>query len=223
MRDSGSYEKLTALPLFMGFSQGDLTLVAGQTRFDFRKYERGEIIAAKDSACDQLFFLTQGEVKAVGESADKAFRLEEVCSAPLLLQPERLYGLRQRFTKTFLAHTTCHSIGLHKREVGRLCREFELARLNLLNIIATKAQRAQDVAWRECPHTPRETIAYFLQRHCLFASGSKTLFAKQRRLGEELGLSRRDLTAALHHMESEGLLHVCRGRLEIPAMERLLV
>lgn len=223
MNDIGSYEKLMTLPLFMGFSQSDLSLVAGQTRFDFRKYEPGEIIAAKGMPCDQLRFLSRGEMKVVSESEDKGFRLEEMVSAPQLLQPERLYGLNQRLTKTFFAQITCNTMGLHKREVARLCREFELARLNLVNIIATRAQRAQDLLCRQSPRSPRETIALFLERHSFLPSGRKTVFVKVRRLGEELHLSRRDLSAALHQMEAQGLLRLYRGRMEIPAMERLLV
>lgn len=223
MNDTGSYEKLMALPLFMGFSQGDLSLVAGQTRIDFRKYEPGEVIAAQGMPCEQLRFLSRGEMNVVSGSEDKGFRLEETVSAPQLLQPERLYGINQRFTKTFLALTTCNTMGLHKREVARLCREFELARLNLVSIIATKAQRAQDLLCHKPPHTPQETIASFLERHCFLPSGKKTVFVKVRRLGEELCLSRRDLSAALHQMEAQGLLRLYRGRMEIPAMERLLV
>ena len=223
MRDTGAYEKLMALPLLMGFGQADLSLVAGHTRFDFRKYEPGEVIVPKGAPCDQLHFLTHGEIKAVEELGGKDFRLEEILPAPQLLQPERLYGLHQRFSRTFVAQATCSDMSLHKREVARLCREFELARINLVNIVSTRAQRTQDLLCREAPRNPRDTFVFFLERHCLQASGKKTLFVKVKRLGEELRLSRRDLSAALHQLEAEGGLRLYRGRIEIPAMERLLV
>lgn len=223
MSDKCSYEKLAALPFFMGFSQTDLLRVVGHARFDFRKYEPGQLIVEKGAACDQLLFLTRGEARVVEELEGKAFRLEEILPAPQLLQPERLYGLRQRFTKTFMARTTCNTVGLHKREVNQLCGTFELARLNLLNIIATRAQRAHDTLLHTSSRTPREVIVRFMERHCLLLSGRKTLHVKLRRLGEELGLSRRVLSDSLHQMEAEGLLTLHRGRVEIPAMERLLV
>lgn len=217
------YDNLMALPLFLGFSASELSSAVGNTRFDFRKYVDGEIIAAEGDACDQLRFLLQGEMLVISESADRTYRVEEIFSAPEILQPERVFGLRQRFTKTFIAHGTCSMMFLQKREVMRLCEDFELFRLNLLNIVATQAQRNADRLWRIPPQTLERRVVEFFASHCAYPAGKKVIYIKMSRLGEELNVGTRSISCALNKMREKGLLQLSRERVVIPALEYLLM
>ncbi len=218
-----SYDSLMTLPLFLGFSATELSHAAGTTRFDFRKYVDGEVIAAEGDACDQLRFLLQGEMMVIAESDDRAYRVEELLSGPEILQPERVFGLRQRFTKTFIAHGPCNMMFLQKTEVVRLCEEFDLFRLNLLNIIATQAQRTADKLWHTPPQTLERHIIKFLMSRCMYPAGKKIIYIKMSRLGEELNVSKRSISYALNKMREKGLLQLSRERIVIPAMEHLLM
>ena len=218
-----SYDNLMTLPLFLGFSATELSGVVGSTRFDFRKYGDGETIAAEGDACDQLRFLLQGEMLVVSESNDRAYRLEETLCAPEMLQAERIFGLRQRFTKTFIAQGPCNMLFLQKREVMRLCNEFELFRLNLFNIIATRAQRDADKLWRIPSQTLERRIVDFIAMHCVYPAGRKVIYVKMSRLGEELNVGTRGISRALNKMREKGLLRLSRERIEIYALEHLLM
>ncbi len=223
MKTSRSYENLTALPLFLGFSASELSSVVGTTRFDFRKYGDGEIIAAEGDACDQLRFLLQGEMLVVSESHDKGYRIEETLDAPEMLQTERMFGLRQRFTKTFIAQGPCSMMFLQKREVMRLCHEYELFRLNLFNMIATRAQRDADKLWRTPPQTLERRIVDFIAMRCVYPAGRKTIYMKMSRLAEELNVGTRSISRSLNKMREKGLLQLSRERIEIAALEHLLM
>ena len=57
-----------------------------------------------------------------------------------VLQPECAFGLRQRFTRTYKALTTCNLISIDKNETQRLTPASLIVRLNRMNRLATRRQ-----------------------------------------------------------------------------------
>lgn len=217
------YDQLLQFPLFLGMSRDNLAKVAGHTKFGFMKCKQGEIIVKEDSPCNQLHFLLSGAVKVEAHSDDRSYTVVEQLSAPLILQPEAIFGYHQRFTHTFTAMTEASLITLDKDEVMRLSDEFLVFRLNLLNIYATLAQKQLRQPWRRFPETLTERITRFLVQHCVYPAGPKTFYILMTRLANEVGDSRLDVSRALNKMQLDGLVKLHRGRIEVPQMERLLM
>lgn len=222
MAENGLYDRLLMLPLFLGMSRSDLQQVAGQTRFDFRKFPGGTPIVREGEACKSLYFLLGGEIIVTTEADNHGFRVEEDLSAPEIFQPECIFGLSQRFTHTYAARKDCSIMCIDKQEVMKLSDQFEIFRINLLNLISTLSQKQTRRVWKVPPKTLEERITRFFESHCVRPAGEKMLYVKMSRIAEELNDSRLNVSRALNTMQDKQLLQLHRGRIHIPALENLI-
>ena len=204
------YEKLLLFPLFQGMSRDDLEQVAGHTRLGFSKINAGTTVVADGDDCQQLFFMINGTLRVETMSDDRGYTVVEQLEAPVILQPEVIFGYTQRYTHTYIAQTDANFIAIGKDEVLRLSEDFLVFRLNLLNLFATQTQK-----------TVR--IVRFFAQHCLYPAGPKVFHILMNRLANELNDSRLDISRALNALQHEGKIVLRRGRVEIPQMERLLM
>lgn len=214
------YERLTSLPLFQGMSRSDMEQVIDKTRFGFSKYAKNRILKREGDPCDGMLFLLSGKMVAESVADDHGYTVTERLYAPCILQPERIFGLTQRYTRTFTTVTACDILKLEKDEVVKLSSEFLIFRLNLLNTISTLSQRLSRQLWHKADTTRGRIIRFFTDR-CDRPAGEKVIRIKMVRLADELNVSRLDISNELNQMQEEGLLTFSRGIISIPMMERL--
>ena len=217
------YEKLLLFPLFQGMSRDDLEQVAGHTRLGFSKINSGSTVVAEGDDCRQLFFLINGILRVETMADDRGYMVEEHLEAPVILQPEVVFGYTQRYTHTYIAQTDANFITVGKDEVLRLSEDFLVFRLNLLNMYATQTQRIARLLWQYVPDSLEDRIVRFFAQRCLYPAGPKVFHILMNRLADELNDSRLNVSRALNSLEREGKIVLRRGRVEIPLMERLLM
>lgn len=217
------YEKLLLFPLFQGMSRDDLELVAGHTRFGFSKMNQGSTIVTEGDDCRQLLFLINGTLRVETMADDRSYMVVENLEAPVILQPEVIFGYTQRYTHTYIAKTDVNLITVGKDEVLRLSEDFLVFRLNLLNMFATQTQKSSRLLWQHVPVTLEDRIVRFFAQHCIYPAGPKMFHVLMNRLAEELNDSRLDVSRALNALQRDGKIVLHRGRVEIPQMERLLM
>lgn len=215
------YDKLIELPLFIGISTDELSDIVGQTKFGFHKLAVDRPLVSTDDKCTQLFFLMSGTLRVVSYADNYRYRIEEELSAPAVIQPEHLFGLQQRFTKDFIAHTDCSLLSLDKAEVLRLLDSYLIFRLNLLNSISMQAQRMSRIPWRQQPSDIRQQFVNFLRLRCLTQAGCKVLRIRMEELAKELHQSRLNVSRMLNALQNEGLLTMSRGIIIVPQLETL--
>lgn len=216
------FEKLLMLPLFQGMSSTDLTSVAGKTKFAFHRVAKGKKVVSEGDQCQNLFFLLEGSLQVTSWADDNSYSMVEEMTAPDVIQPERIFGLTQRYTKTFTALTECRLIGISKAEVLRLSEEHMIFQLNLLNIISTQSQRITHQPWRVRPQGIRNKIIRFVETHSMRPAGEKTLYIKMETLATLIAESRLNVSKELNAMHQEGLINITRGIIHIPALEELM-
>ena len=217
------YEKLLLFPLFQGMSRDDLEQVAGHTRFGFSKMNSGSIVVAEGDDCRQLYFLINGSLRVETASDDRGYMVVEQLEAPVILQPEVIFGYTQRYTHTYISQTDTNFIIVGKDEVLRLSEDFLVFRLNLLNMFATQTQKTARLLWQHVPDSLENRIVHFFAQHCLYPAGPKVFHILMNRLASELNDSRLNVSRALNALQHEGKIVLRRGRVEIPLMERLLM
>ena len=217
------YEKLLLFPLFQGMSRDDLEQVAGHTRLGFSKINAGTTVVADGDDCQQLFFMINGTLRVETMSGDRGYTVVEQLEAPVILQPEVIFGYTQRYTHTYIAQTDANFIAIGKDEVLRLSEDFLVFRLNLLNLFATQTQKTVRMLWQHVPDSLENRIVRFFAQHCLYPAGPKVFHILMNRLANELNDSRLDISRALNALQHEGKIVLRRGRVEIPQMERLLM
>ena len=217
------YDQLLQFPLFIGMSRADLMEVVTHTKFDFLKAESSKRMVKEGDNCTHLYFLTHGTLECESQSDDHMYRVVETVNAPYVIQPERLFGLSQRYTSTFKTSSACNFIILDKQEVMLLLDTQLVFRLNMLNLLAAESHRLKQRMWQSAPQTLRDRIVRFFFSHCLYPAGTKTFYILMDQLGLLLNDSRLDISRALNQMQRDGLITLHRGRIEIPMLERLLM
>lgn len=217
------YDHLLQFPLFQGLSHTELLQMAGHTKFGFRKVAAGKPVVKEGEVCQALFFLISGRLTLVTRSDDHRYSVEEQLSAPWLLQPEVLFGAMPRFGSTVTAAVESHFITLSKDEVLRLCDDFLIFQLNLLNLLSTQSQRRGRACWRRTPTDLRQRIVRFLLDHSVYPAGPKMVHILMEQLAGEVNDSRLDVSRALNAMQSDGLVILHRGRIEVPSLEKLVM
>lgn len=222
MAHTERHERLTELPLFQGMSPADIEQITATTRFGYLNYPKGKTIVSDGDACSRLLFLVKGTVSATGHADDNGYEITETFSAPDVLQPERIFGLTQRHTRTFRTVTDCHLISLDKIDTFALAERYEIFRLNLLNIVCTQSQRLARNPWRTRPKDIRRKIARFIETRCLRPAGGKTVRIKMQRLAEEIGESRLNVSQTLNMLAKEGVISLKRGEIHVFALEKII-
>ena len=217
------YEKLILFPLFQGMSRDDLEQVAGHTRFGFSKFAPGATIVAEGDDCRQLYFLVSGTLRVETMSDDRGYTVVEQQEAPVILQPEVVFGYTQRYSHTYIAQTDASFITVGKDEVLRLSEDVLVFRLNLLNMFATQTQKSSRLLWQHVPTSLEDRIVRFFAQHCIYPAGPKVFHILMNRLAEELNDSRLNVSRALNALQRDEKIVLRRGRVEIPLMERLLM
>lgn len=217
------YDRLLQFPLFQGMSRDDLEIVAGHTRFGFLKMTAGRQVIHVGEPCTHLYFLINGSLKVESFSDDGRYSVVEQMSSPYILQQESIFGYYQRYTHNFYALTDVNFLMLDKEEVVRLSEDFLVFRLNLMNHLATQAQKLIQAQWRRSPQSLQERVVRFFFLHTLYPAGPKTFHILMERLAEEVNDSRLNVSRVLNRLQTMGLLELHRGRIEIPQVERLLM
>lgn len=217
------YDRLLQFPLFQGMSHAELMQVVAHTKIGFSKSTAGKRIVREGDNCTHLYFLIGGTLEATTTADDHGYAITEHLTAPYILQPERLFGIQQRYTSTFKAKTECHFITIDKQEVMLLLETQLVFRLNMLNLMATEAQRLSRHPWRSVTPTLRDAVVRFFIQHTLRPAGSKTFRILMTRLAAELNSNRLQVSQTLNQLQADGLLTLHRGRIEIPMLERLLM
>lgn len=213
------YDRLLELPLFQGMNHPDLASVIGHTRFGFLKLPSQKIVVKENDLCLELIFLVSGIVNVTTTSDDYGYTITEELKAPTILQPEHIFGLTQRFTKTFTTINPCSFITLDREETKKLSDKYDIFRINLLNIISTQSQKLQRNLLRKYPASLEERIVNWIRFRCLTPVGHKNIKIKMTQLAKEINDSRLDVSRALNRLETQGWLTLSRGHIDIPSIE----
>ena len=216
-------ERLLELPLFQGMSRSDVEAAVSMVKFSCMQIAQGKVVVEDGGLCDSLFFLMEGKVNVTGFADDKGYSITETIAAPDIVQPERIFGLMQRYSRTVITKTDCTLVRVGKQDFSVLSDVYEIFRLNLLNIISTQSQRLARIPWRAKPNGIRHKIARFVEERSLKPAGAKTFRIKMERLGREISESRLNTSRELNAMEAEGLITLRRGEINIKALERLIM
>lgn len=212
---------LLQTPLFLGMTQYDMQEIVGLMKFGFSKHAEDELIVKEYDECKSLYFLLNGTLAMTTSSADGSYTITEVLHAPQILQPERLFGLKQRFSAEYRAVTPCNMMYLGKSDVQVMFHAYEVFRINLVNAIATLLQRQEEKPWAFVGNSLRSRIYDFMRIHCHYPAGEKHIKIKMVDLARIMNETRLTISHELRRMEEEGLITLSRGMIHVPALERL--
>lgn len=221
--NSELFDTLLGLPLFQGISRGEFIELMGRMRFARKLYAAGTTIVSQDKPCNTLFFILDGLITAQHESGNRKYTITEWLNPPTVLQPEVIFGLRTRYTGTYTAFTSVRALEIDKGAVRDVLLNYEVFRLNYLNLLSTRLQQKQRDLWRPLPPETSARFFRFLHVRLLRPAGKKEISVKMEVLAEELQVTRLTVSRMLHDLSRRELIILRRGRIIIPSFEKILL
>lgn len=210
------------LPLFLGMSSAELSILKVEDGVSVCSATKGTEIVAPSERCDKLLIVAKGSVKVTTMSTDRSYSIDEILHAPLVLQPERLFGLKQRYSTSVVTISFCEMVVVEKPVVLRMMEKSMVFRLNLLNILTALSQKLIDQTWHQQSEDVRKRLVRFVKDRVTYPAGQKKVCIKMTTMARELGCSRLEVSDALHYYEDHELLIIRREKIEIPMLQLLL-
>lgn len=215
------YDNLLQLPLFQGLCKDDFTTIIEKVKFHFLNYKENDIIRNQGDTCNQLVFLLSGEITQKVANEEEGYTLSETLHAPHIIEPYSLFGMDTRYTATYLAKTDATLLTIDKAYVYTELNNYEIFRLNYLNILSNRIQVSHKKLWSNHLSSLNEKFVYFLLDRCLKPQGDKVLNITMEDLARIVNETRINVSRMLNDMHQQGLIQLKRKEIYIPALEKL--
>lgn len=216
------FDRLVTIPLFQGLSNDDFMNIASRVHFDFRTLSPGSTIIEAGSACEHLICSINGEISKELRSDNGNYRFREYYTQPIVMQPERLFGLRPRFSATFTAETEVQVLLIPKHEVRDILFEHVPFHINYLNHLCSDRHLWESRLFHHLPESLTQQFLYFILLRSTRPAGKKELITEMVHFANELCVTRLRLSNLLHELSDQGLVELRRRHILIPSLEKLI-
>lgn len=216
------YDTLLQLPLFQGLCKNDFTNIIGKVKLQFRKYTANETIVKQGDTCKQLIFLLNGEIISQTIDSQHVYSILEIFNSPCIIEPYSLFGMRTQYTATYKAYTDINVVSFDKSFVLTELNNYEIFRLNYLNMLSNHAQVAYEKLWKSNIGSIQQKIANFMAARVKKTDGEKRLKIKMEDLAELIDETRINVSRALNELQDKDLVQLSRKEIAIPALEKLV-
>lgn len=216
------YEALLQLPLFQGLCTDDFTCIIEKVKFHFRSYSGNDIIMNQGEVCNQLAFLLEGNLLSKRTDDKHEFRLIETISAPAIIEPYSLFGMYPYYESTYQAQGEVKLLVIDKSYILSELSNYEIFRLNYLNLLSNRAQVNQRKLWNTHIGSLDEKLANFFLVRCLKLEGAKTLQIGMEELAGLINETRINVSRKLNELREKGVIHLKRKEILIPEIADFL-
>ncbi len=217
------YDTLLQLPLFQGLSKNDFTEIIGKTKLHFSKYEDNKIIINQGDVCNKLIFLINGGIESKTIDANELYTLKEYIKGPYVIEPYSLFGMKPFFQATYTTSDKAEVVSISKSAILFELNNYEIFRINYLNILSNRSQNCFDKIWNTHIGTTREKIIRFVSIRCNRADGEKLLKIKMEDFARLINDTRINVSRVLNDMQNEGLVELSRKEILIPELSKLTI
>ncbi len=132
--------------------------------------------------------------------------------APYLIEPQSLFGMNTNYASSYIAHTEAHTISISKAFVLSDLFNYDIFRLNYMNIVSNRAQNLYSRLWEEPTIDLKEKISRFFLLHCEKTQGEKIFKVKMDDLARYLDDTRLNTSKALNELQDKGLIELRRKK-----------
>ena len=215
------YDTLLQLPLFQGLCKDDFTSIIEKVKFHFHQFNAGETILTQGEQCNSLVFLLNGEISSHINNPHQNYRLSEGFQGPFIIEPYSLFGMNPTYKATYKAETDCKLLTIDKSFVLSDLNNYEIFRINYLNLLSNRCQSAHKKLWHTHVRSLEEKFINFLLKRCQKPNGEKTLHITMEDLGNLIDETRINVSRLLNDMQEKELIQLKRKEIYIPELEKL--
>lgn len=210
------------LPLFTGLTEKEFTDIIAHVHMDFRQSEEGEVIAAQDEKCNGLIYLLKGTMTSDYYSPDGIFTLSETICDTHLIEPESLFGMKPRYTRSYICATSCEFVIVSKTDFINVMMDYRIVKTNIMNALCARVQRAMAMATEPEPDSVEKKIVRFIGTHSVIQQGTKNLQIKMEDLADIIRETRLNVSNSLKNMRMKQLIEQPRRSIiQIPEFNSL--
>lgn len=142
MSNTPMYDVLKQLPVFQGISTDQMTRILEIIPFDFRTFRAGEVICTGGDPVPGATFLLSGNVTLETPVFNHRVTISQVFQAPYTFSLHHLFGAETKARSTMRAQSDRTGLMLlQKVDFLRVMQESEIALINVMNMLCTRAQK----------------------------------------------------------------------------------
>ena len=131
--------------------------------------------------------------------------------------------MHTKSASTYTAHTEAHTLSISKAFVLSDLFNYDIFRLNYMNIVSNRAQNLYSRLWEEPTIDLKEKISRFFLLHCEKTQGEKIFKVKMDDLARYLDDTRLNTSKALNELQDKGLIELRRKEILIPDAQKLII
>lgn len=200
------YQRLQELPLFQGLNMSDMNEIVAKVRFDFQQLPDEETIALQTSYCKKLIFILKGQVRVEYIDPDNRFRFSEHIEAPAVLEPQNLFGMSQRYQRTYICESACHTLTIDRSQFLGVMMNYPIIKANMLNFICNRLQRANLKIVRFSHENAESKFRQLIHNYSINPRGKKHIYATMDSLAEMFCETRLNVSKMLRMLKEQGII-----------------
>ena len=211
MHDS-MFERLQSLPLLLGLGVHDLMNIVEKVKFAFDKYYDGYTIAYQGDRCDKIVYVLRGELCAARRDDEKGIYVQEYfLHEPFLIEPQNLWGMQQKYERTYSFINEGSTCCIDKRQLTYLISKYEIVRTNFLSMICNKLQYANTTLRDGFPSTTLDKLKSFIKNNKICHDGRTNIKIKMNQLASLISDTRLNVSKTLNILQSRDVIELYRG------------
>lgn len=210
------YDLLMQLPVFQGISTEQMTHILEVIPFDFKTYKAGEVISQGGDMCQGATFLLSGRVQLETPVFNHRVKITQKFDAPYTFSLHHLFGaeMQVRSTMSACADKTGVMI-LKKKDFLRILRENEIALINTLNMLCTRAQKQHKAIDFSGETDPVLKLASWMLAFTERSAKEVVIEAKETDWCDMMQLDKPAFWRCVASMEGQHILESENGRLKL--------
>ncbi len=218
-----AFENLRQLPLLQGLSLNELSQLVQHIKLDFAQHEEGTVLINQGERCDRLVYILSGTVVSDYRPDDiKMIYSEQYDHLPMLVEPYHLYGMTQRYERTYTFITEGSTFTINKRLFMDYISNYMIVKANMLNLICNQLQNARRLMRQPIGETMEMKLLQFVQQFATTPQGKKSIRILYDELANHIQETRLNVSFAVRRLEKLGVCRHYRGCLEINDMAQFV-
>lgn len=214
---------LRMTPLFKTLNETEIEDILQELNITESRFEKGDILAFQDEACNRLIMLLSGSVKAeMSDPSGKVIKIEDIL-APNPLAILFLFGSENRFPVQITAIENSTALVIPKQSVLKMLGMNETVLKNYLDISANFAARLSKKLHLMSFRTIRQKLAmYIIDLRKISKTNTVEFDRTKTALAEYFGVSRQSLERELSNMQADNLIEIDKKQITINSVDKLV-
>lgn len=214
---------LRMTPLFKTLNESEIENILQELNITESRFEKGDILAFQDEACNRLIMLLSGSVKAeMSDPSGKVIKIEDIL-APNPLAILFLFGSENRFPVQITAIENSTALVIPKQSVLKMLGMNETVLKNYLDISANFAARLSKKLHLMSFRTIRQKLAmYIIDLRKISNTNTVEFDRTKTALAEYFGVSRQSLERELSNMQADNLIEIDKKHITIYNVDKLI-